>query len=189
MGWRNPATRGIMGVNCSVRTADVMGDGHEQHDSAGRGPGGNHLVRLPRHWAMGGAGADGPVRRRLGRHGQRSRTQLPAAEFRQHAELLHATGSFRPGRLLAQMGMPCTTGNNTRRRSAACTRAGAIYAWPTAASAGSVTSSITPCPAKTQDNPCHHVYVRLGNHRHAQLHGLGPAVRLRGRSADRADLW
>ena len=39
---RRPAAS--WGVNCSVRTADVMGDGHEQHHSVGRSPGGNHRL-------------------------------------------------------------------------------------------------------------------------------------------------
>ena len=56
MGWRNPATRGIMGVNCSVRTADVMGDGLSNTILLGEIRAGITSYDCRGTWAMGGAG-------------------------------------------------------------------------------------------------------------------------------------
>jgi prepilin-type N-terminal cleavage/methylation domain-containing protein/prepilin-type processing-associated H-X9-DG protein len=103
--WKNPATRGIMGVNCSVRDADVQIDGRSNTILLGEVRAGIASYDCRGTWAMSGAGPSAL----FGVGSAAGNDHGPNCQNLKSDVMLNC-GSFKMApSTLAQMGMPCTS--------------------------------------------------------------------------------
>ena len=122
--WKNPATRGIMGVNCSVRAASVMGDGMSNTILVGEVRAGITSYDCRGTWAMGGApsalfgvgsasGSATPLGSDRGPNCLAANSDIMLNGTQLNTTFPPPTTGTPPP--LAMMGMPCTSGNNTQQ--------------------------------------------------------------------------